>query len=231
MNSRCEAAWSVEQARTFGDELERKGGLLLGRWSFPKSTLTHPTVDDLAQHLIVAGLVARAYPEAKRALVASGMASERVEAMPAIQVVAIHSHRVYEEKRDELFKWATLPYAQGSRGMAEAEERVFTGSTPGLPFVEMLPRIRSVFNVPVRIDRRLAAIRTVEAVRQYAASHDGAPPPNLEALTETPAPLDPATGKFFDYAVDGSTVTLAAPPPPGLEMPQYAVRYEIKLAR
>ncbi|APW60627.1 hypothetical protein [Paludisphaera borealis] len=227
-----EAVWSLEQARAFGDELERKGGLLLGRWTFPKSTLTQPTVDDLAQHLIIAGLVARAYPEAKRALVASGMTSERVEAMPAIQAVAIHSYRNFEEKRDDLFKWANLPYSQGHRGMAEAEKNAFAGAPIGIPFVSILPGIRSVFNVPVRIDRRFAAIQTIEAVRQYAASHDGSPPPSLAALTETPAPLDPVTGRVFDYAVNGPTVSLTAPPPPGLErVSQYVVHYEIKLAR
>jgi len=227
-----EAVWSLEQARAFGDELEQKGGLLLGRWRMPKSTLTRPTLDDLAEHLVVAGVVARAYPDAKRALVASGMPPDRVEAMPAVQVVAIHSYRIFEEKRDDVFKWANLPYLQGHHGMMEAEKKAFAGAPVGFPFVAILPAIQTVFVVPVRIDRRFAAIRTIEAVRQYAASHDGSPPPTLEALTETPAPLDPVTGKPFAYAVNDAAVSLTAPPPPGLErVSQYAVRYEIKLAR
>jgi hypothetical protein len=227
-----ETVWSLEQARAFGDEIERKGGLLFGRSSGLNSSLTQPSIEDFASHMAVASLVARTYPEAKRALTASGMATERVEAMPAIQVVAIHSYRIFEEKRDDVFKWTSLPYSQGYRGMLEAEKKVFVGVPIGIPFIVVLPAIQSVFNVPERMDRRFAVIRIIEAVRLYAASHDGALPPNLEALSESPAPLDPATGTPFGYSVDGQTATVEAPPPPGLDrIPQNSVRYQIKVAR
>jgi hypothetical protein len=66
----------------------------------------------------------------------------------------------------------------------------------------------------------------------YAATHDGSPPPNLEALVDSPAPLDPSTGTPFKYSVDGSTVTLDAPPPIGLDPGrQLAVHYRIQVAR
>jgi len=226
-----ETVWSIEQARAFGAELEDKGGLLLGRWTFPKSTLTAPTVADLAQHLTVAGLVAGAYPEAKRALVATGMSPERVEAMPAIQVVALYSYRIYEKRRDDIFKWSYLPPSQGAMGLAAAETAAARGPQVGIPFVNVLPGIRFVFNVPMRIDRRFAALQAVEAVRMYASTHDGSPPPNLEALAESPMPLDPATGTPFRYSVDGATATLVAPPPVGLDQGrQLAVHYRIQVA-
>jgi hypothetical protein len=227
-----ENVWSLEQARAFGDELERKASMFLGRWSQVNSSLTRPSIDDLGQHLLIAGLIARAYPEAKRALIASGMASERVEAMPAIQVVAIYSYRNFEEKRDDLFKWANLPYSQGDRGMMEAEQKIFAGATIGVPFVMVLPGIRTMFNVPVRIDRRFAAIQTIEAFRAYAASHDGSPPPGLEALVQTPAPLDPAANARFSYSASGATISLTSSSPHNLDRdPRYAVRYQIKISR
>ncbi len=75
-------------------------------------------------------------------------------------------------------------------------------------------------------------VRYIEAIRLYAANHNGSLPPSLEAITEAPVPIDPATGKFFDYKVDGSTATLTAPAPPRYEsIPQYKIRYELKLAR
>ncbi len=226
------SVWSLEQARAFGDELEQKGGLLLNRWRSPKSTLARPTFADLAEHLAVAGLVARAYPEAKRTLVASGAPAERVESMPAVQVVAIHSYRAYRQKRDDLFKWMSVPYPQAHRGMSEAEKSAFADPPLGFPFAAILPSMQAVFVVQVRVDRQFAAIQTIEAVRCYAASHDGAVPPNLEALIETPTPRDPATGGSFTYAVDGAGFKLSAAPPPGMEnVSKYAVDYEVKLAR
>lgn len=227
-----DSVWSLEQARTFGDDLERKGGMLLDMWRTPKSTLTRPSFADLAEHLVVASFVARAYPEAKRTLIASGMPAERVEAMPSVQVVAILSYRAYKEKRDSLFKWMSIPYFQVDRGMTEAEKSAYAASQPGFPFFAFLPSIRSIFFVQVRADRQFAAIQTVEAVRCYAASHDGSPPPNLEALTETPAPRDPVTGDPFAYEVDGAGFTLSATPRTGIEsIPQYAVDYEVKIDR
>jgi hypothetical protein len=51
----------------------------------------------------------------------------------------------------------------------------------------------------VRFDRRVAALRVVEAVRHYAATHDGKLPQKLAQITETPIPHDPFTGKPFEY--------------------------------
>jgi hypothetical protein len=84
----------------------------------------------------------------------------------------------------------------------------------------------------MRIGRRFAALQAVEAVRMYAATHDGDPPPNQEALVDSPAPLDPATGTPFEYSVAGSTATLDAPPAIGLDPGrQLAIHYRIQVAR
>ena len=77
---------------------------------------------DLGSHLLFTAMVARAYPEAKRQLIAQGRSAAQVEAMPSIQVVALHSYRLYEEARDDIFKWAGLPYWQGHKGMSDAEQ-------------------------------------------------------------------------------------------------------------
>jgi hypothetical protein len=50
-----------------------------------------------------------------------------------------------------------------------------------------------------RFDRRVAALRVVEAVRHYAATHGGKLPQKLAQITETPIPRDPFTGKPFEY--------------------------------
>ena len=62
-----------------------------------------------------------------------------------------------------------------------------------------------------RFERRVAALSVVEAVRHYAATHDGKAPASLEVLTETPAPDDPFTGKPFEYKVDAEGFQVSAP--------------------
>jgi hypothetical protein len=229
------APWSIEQARAFADDFQRKMGMLTGDWAQSSSPSSQPEMKDLGEHLMFAAIVARAYPEAKRQLIAQGRLAAQVEAMPSIQVVAIHSYRLYEQARDDIFKWAGLPYWQASKGMADSERHPGVGWDKlkgGIPFANVLPAINSAFYVPVRVERRLNVVQYIEAIRLYAANHNGTLPPNLEAITEAPVPIDPATGKFFEYRVDGSTATLTAPGPPRYErIPEFKIRYELKLAR
>ena len=63
----------------------------------------------------------------------------------------------------------------------------------------------------MRLDRRVAALRVVEAIRLYAASHDGKLPEELIQITEVPVPEDPATGKPFEYCRDGAASVLTLP--------------------
>ncbi len=228
------APWSIEQARAFADDFHRKMAMLTGSWARASSPSSQPEMKDLGEHLMFTAIVARAYPEAKRQLIAQGRPAAQVEAMPSIQVVTLHSYRLYEQARDDIFKWAGLPYWQGSKGMSESAWHPGIGWDKlrgGIPFSTVLPAIESGFMVPARVERRLDVVQYIEAIRLYAANHNGTLPPNLEAITEAPVPIDPATGRFFDYKVDGSTATLSAPAPPPYGMvPQYMIRYELKLA-
>jgi hypothetical protein len=229
-----QAVWSLDQARAYADDFQNKMAMLTGDWARASSSSAQPEMKDFGAHLMFTALVARAYPEAKRALIAQGHPAAQLEAMPAVQVVAIHSYRLYEEARDDIFKWTALPYWQGQNGMSEAEFKPRAGWAKlkgGIPFSVVLPAIHSGYVVPTRVDRRLDVVRIVEAVRLYATHHGGSLPPNLDALTEAPAPIDPATGKPYSYKSDGSTATLTAPGPPGLErIPQYKINYQLKLA-
>jgi hypothetical protein len=70
-----------------------------------------------------------------------------------------------------------------------------------------------------RLEQRIGLLRSIEAVRLYAAEHGGHPPDRLNAVA-LPLPVDPFTGKAFEYAVDGGTVKLAGT----------GRRYEVRLA-
>jgi hypothetical protein len=167
--------------------------------------------------LVVTLLVLRAYPEAKQALIAEGQKPEEVEALPTLQVVLIHSLHQYRRLQDDLFKWCGLPYWEARPGIEQADQRIRQARRrlEGLPFIDALPALQKVASAAVRVDRRIAALRCVEAIRLYAAAHEGKLPATLDALTDVPIPIDPATGKAFIYRVAGDRATLSAPPPPG----------------
>jgi hypothetical protein len=180
-------------------------------------------------------LVLRAYSESKKALIAEGRKPEEVEALPALQVVLIHSLHVYQRLQDDLFKCYGLPYWEARPLMVQNNERFRQARRrlEGMPFIEFLPAIQKVVASAVRTDRRIAALRCIEAIRLYAAAHDGKLPPALDAVTEVPIPVDPMTGKAFTYRVSGERATLYAPPPPGEQaMPNYNIlNYELTLRR
>jgi hypothetical protein len=187
-----------------------------------------------SDRLAVTFLVLRAYPEAKQALIAEGRKPEEVEALPTLQVVLIHSLHQYRRLQDDLFKWCGLPYWEARQGIEQADQRIRQARRrlEGLPFIDALPALQKVASAAVRTDRRIAALRCVEAIRLYAAAHDGKLPATLDGLTDVPIPLDPATGKAFIYRTAGERATLSAPPPPGEQANlSNSFHYELTLRR
>ena len=79
-----------------------------------------------------------------------------------------------------------------------------------------------------RLDRHVAALQCIEAIRLYAGSHDGRFPQMLSDVTDIKIPVDPLTKKLFSYKSNGSEAILELE---GTEDPEGrdAVRYELKL--
>jgi hypothetical protein len=81
----------------------------------------------------------------------------------------------------------------------------------------------------VRIEQRFALLRCVEALRLYAAAHEGQLPAKLDDVG-VPLPVDPVTGKAFRYQLKEATAILRGSPPPGMErIAPYNVRYEVTI--
>lgn len=62
--------------------------------------------------------------------------------------------------------------------------------------------------------RKVAALRIIEAVRDHMERHDGRLPESLDEIDRVPIPLDPLTGEKFSWRVDGDTATLSGSPLP-----------------
>ena len=61
------------------------------------------------------------------------------------------------------------------------------------------------------VQRRIDALRTVEAIRHYAATHGGNLPQSLDQIVDTPVPNDLLTGQPFQYQVADGAASLSAP--------------------
>ncbi len=180
-------------------------------------------------------LVLKGYPAAKRALIAQGRKPEDVAAIPVIQVIVIDALQQYRRLRDDTFKWTSVPYPQARPQWIKlrAEIRATAREHPGAaPLLALVPAIEKVYEATLRLDRRVAALRCIEAVRLYAAGHGGKLPAKLSDISEVPIPNDPVTGKSFVYQVNGDRVTLHGPPladgQPALHFP---LHYELTFKR
>ena len=178
-------------------------------------------------------LMIKAYPQAKRDLVARGRAREEVEAMAVHRVMAHHLVITHAEWCDELGKWYGLPYPQAREGHLSAEWRLRRARERGEDAHEyitsLLPAAHAARIALTTADRRLASLQCVEAIRAHAASNGGVLPASLDQIWETPPPLDPMTGRAFSYRVENGRAVLDCPAPP--ERRDLGWRYEITIAK
>ena len=98
-----------------------------------------------------------------------------------------------------LLKWWHLPYWQAQEGIeAACRDLESAKKREIMPIASViLPTASAPLFAFVRTDRQLAALRCIEALRLYAAAHDGKLPATLDDIKEVPIPLNPMTGKPF----------------------------------
>ncbi len=157
----------------------------------------------------------KGYPRAKRYLIEHGMPAERVEAMPVGQVVAIYTVRMYEQLRDDVCKWFYISYPEGHDRFDKSYRRLGHLSREVREIIPLadtfVPAISAACTAVVRIDREIAVLRTLEALRMYGAAHDGRLPQKLNDVTQVPVPPDPVTGQPFRYRLEGDAAWLEGP--------------------
>ena len=177
--------------------------------------------------LIALGIYA--YPRAKKYLLAKGRTLAEIEALPVQQVVALYYLDSYQRLRDEQIKWFYVPYWQAHAGLERAADRIRIAARrdPGNIFMVLLPALSRAYFATTKIDRRIAALRCIEAVRMYAARHGGRLPASLQDVKDVPIPPDPVTGKPFDARIVGRSMRLFAPAPKG-SRPRDGFVYEVE---
>jgi hypothetical protein len=153
-------------------------------------------------------------PEARKFVAHTrGLSAEQVAAMSPAQVLMLHIEGTYNEDRDDWYKGAYLPYPEARPILDAALKRVRAAPiTEGhIPGRLLLPGLDRIMSRQVLFERNLTALQVIEALRMYAAAHDGKLPDKLADITEVPISNDPGTGKPFEYRRDNDIATLSGP--------------------
>jgi hypothetical protein len=170
-------------------------------------------------------LVQQKLPEAKQGLIAGGVAAQKVEAMSPYQAATLYSLQAYHRHVDDAIKCFSLPYPQSKLHIDRIIERIKQDQSEIVPIAEhLLPAILAARSASARLDRRIAVLRTVEAMRIYGADHDGQLPKQLSDIAEVPVPNDPISGLPFQYEREGDRAILKGPP-----LREVQLNYEITM--
>jgi len=160
---------------------------------------------------LMTGLSLQGYPHACQYLVKHGRSAAEVSAMPVAQVVVLYTLRMYDELRDDQFKWLFLPYGEARKGLEQADRRLkdaIAASREIIPVAKLLlPAVQACKQAETRINWRVAQLRVLEALRLYAAAHDRLPD-RLDEISDVPVPVNPYDCKPFTYRRDGNKAEL-----------------------
>ena len=180
--------------------------LRLGLFDVRRLINSHgPTVDEMEEQFSAFETRGRSY---LRAVDAS--AAERVDSMSADEVVVRYFVARYSALSDRMMCTLRLPPPEGLRLLRQTHALLREEDGPVI--ADAIPTISDVYLPVWSIRRRIDALRIVEAVRDYAGRHDGRLPKTLDEIRETPIPLDPMTGRAFQYDCKGDTAYLSGPP-------------------
>lgn len=196
------------------------------------------SLDDRRSHqdhqLEVVVRAVKEYSRAKQWLIERGQSAEAVELMPVQQVVVLYTFGTYNELRDQMFKWSRLPFveAHGKLLAAEALHQKLAEMHEIVPLAHwLLPAVQASMHAQARNEQLFALARTIEAIRLYAAGHDGRLPDSLADISEVPVPADPWNGQPFAYRRSGDKAVLAGALPPGWSHHAVPTQFEITVAR
>jgi hypothetical protein len=153
----------------------------------------------------------------KRLVESGGFPADAVKAFSPLRAVLTDDLVQYDVYRDELKKWINLPYPQAAAGVAREEERLKAAKPDLLLAPLLVPAVLKVKQAQTRTDQRFAYLRVIEALRLYAHENGGKLPASLDEV-KLPLPVDPVSGKPFQYSVKDRTATLTGENPnPGNE--------------
>jgi hypothetical protein len=144
-------------------------------------------------------------------------------------VTLLYTRAAYHRLFDDAVKYYSLPYPDAIVGI---DKTIADSQRADADMREIIPLARQTLGaVKVtrmaieRNDRQIATLRVIEALRLYAAAHDGQLPKQLSDIGEVPIPDDPVTGLPFEYKLEDGRARLSGP-----TFRDVALNYEVTMA-
>jgi hypothetical protein len=186
-----------------------------------------PTTSPSPMMLVAAKMFVATHPEvtayyARRHGVGTEAAAK---ADPAV-LYATYVVGRFQDGSDDIHKLLGQPYPlliPLMNRLAAADEK--EGLSNFNMFAILAPSLTRPIEGYAQGDRTRAALTAVEALRSYAAAHDGHLPAALADVTDTPVPDNPVTGRPFEYRLANGTATLGDHDPLLADRPlEYTIR-------
>ncbi len=152
-------------------------------------------------------------PAAKKRLQTAGFTTARLEEMPLPQLAIVDAFQLYHQQYAALRRWFDLPLDEALRREAEFKRTWEQPEVkPAFPLFQLImPAIASARKSAGRVDRQLTALATLDALRRYAAAHDGRFPAKLDEVSDGAWLRDPFTGEPFPYTLKDDQAVLTVP--------------------
>lgn len=163
----------------------------------------------------------------RQELIEQGWPAGQIDAMPAAQVALIDSVTKTRKVENAAYTAFFLPYPQAAEGLAAAKAelvRLREESDWALPLGPFCLEAMTIARTRVaQVERELAVLQFLEALRDYAA-REGRLPERLNQLTAVPVPNDPVADRPFRYFTSGESARLAGPPLGDQPLLDYEIR-------
>jgi hypothetical protein len=147
----------------------------------------------------------------RKTLARYGYADADLAEMPVEKLSLLHDIHVYEEARDAMLWWFSVPYSKLSLAGSDAKRWEHLPGTIVLPDPKLLlPAVQQSRRAEARLERHFALLRLVEALRLHAGANDGKLPARLADITIVPVSDNPFTGEPFGYRIEEETAVIDA---------------------
>ncbi|WP_422924538.1 hypothetical protein [Singulisphaera sp. PoT] len=135
----------------------------------------------------------------------------------------------YRDLYDEVYKATYLPIHEAQKVYTQGKSQLrAVKQGPLRLFSSLIANVETGHSSEAIADRRIAALRVVEALRLHGAVA-GRLPKSLDEVDVVPLPNDPITGRKFDYRQTAEASILFSPPPNGIA--KLGLTYRINLRK
>ncbi len=158
--------------------------------------------------------IVKEHDSAMKALMEQGWPRQALEKMPYVQVSALYGLLDFERGLDERRKLSNLPYWQLAPALErlDADREKSRKLHPNDPLFHAAADIflpgKHCFIARSRTERKIAVLRCIEGIRLHSVGNGGKLPASLDEIKDVPIPVDPFTGKPFEYKRIGEMATV-----------------------